>query len=150
MLVSDSNPHIDAEVEFSSLEEILDCFLVFVAVPIRSFEAVVKEISQYNLYNTTIIDVCSVKVYPVEIMEKHLPDHLGIIASHPHFGPDSYSPFRELKITLCQVRDTYKRFNELKEFLDSVSFTEKSRAEQEQAESQQQVLNKAPLGIYIG
>ena len=40
--------------------------------------------------------------------------------------------------------------DELKEFLDSVSLTEKSRAEQEQAESQQAVLNKAPLGIYIG
>ena len=40
--------------------------------------------------------------------------------------------------------------DELKEFLDSVSVTEKARAEQEQAESQQQVLNKAPLGIYLG
>ena len=39
---------------------------------------------------------------------------------------------------------------EIKEFLESVSLTEKSRQEQEQAESQQQVLNKAPLGIYIG
>jgi hypothetical protein len=39
---------------------------------------------------------------------------------------------------------------ELKEFLDSVSLTEKSKQEQEQAEAAQQVLNKAPLGIYIG
>ena len=39
---------------------------------------------------------------------------------------------------------------ELKEFLESVSLTERSKAEQEQAEAQQQVLNKAPLGIYIG
>jgi len=38
---------------------------------------------------------------------------------------------------------------ELKEFLESVSLTEKSKAEQEQTEAQQQVLNKAPLGIYI-
>ena len=39
---------------------------------------------------------------------------------------------------------------ELKEFLESVSLSERARQEQEQAESQQQVLNKAPLGIYIG
>ncbi len=39
---------------------------------------------------------------------------------------------------------------ELKEFLESVSLTERSRMEQEQAESQQQVLNKAPLKIYVG
>ena len=40
--------------------------------------------------------------------------------------------------------------DELKEFLESVSLTERSKAEQEQADAQQQVLNKAPLGIYIG
>jgi len=39
---------------------------------------------------------------------------------------------------------------ELKEFLDSVSLSERARLEQEQAESQQSVLSKAPLGIYIG
>ena len=39
---------------------------------------------------------------------------------------------------------------ELKEFLEAVSLSERSRQEQEQAESQQQVLNKAPLKIYIG
>ncbi len=40
--------------------------------------------------------------------------------------------------------------DELKEFLESLSLTEKARQESEQAESQQQVLNKAPLKIYIG
>ena len=40
--------------------------------------------------------------------------------------------------------------DELKEFLESVSLTEKSRQESEQAEAAQAVLNKAPLGIYIG
>ena len=39
---------------------------------------------------------------------------------------------------------------ELKEFLESVSLSERSRQEQEQADAQQAVLNKAPLGIYIG
>ena len=39
---------------------------------------------------------------------------------------------------------------ELKEFLESVSLNERARQESEQAESQQSVLNKAPLPIYIG
>jgi len=39
---------------------------------------------------------------------------------------------------------------ELNNFLEAVSLSERSRQEQEQAESQQQVLNKAPLNIYIG
>ena len=39
---------------------------------------------------------------------------------------------------------------ELKEFLDSVSLSERARLEQEQADANQAVLSKAPLGIYIG
>ena len=39
---------------------------------------------------------------------------------------------------------------ELKEFLESVSLSERARQEQEQADANQSVLSKAPLGIYIG
>ena len=39
---------------------------------------------------------------------------------------------------------------ELKEFLESVSLTEKLKAEAEEANAQQEVLAKAPLNIYIG
>ena len=39
---------------------------------------------------------------------------------------------------------------ELKTFLESVSLSERARQEQEQAEANQAVLSKAPLGIYIG
>jgi len=39
---------------------------------------------------------------------------------------------------------------EIKEFLDSVSLTEKAKSEQEQAEANSVVLARAPLGIYIG
>ena len=119
--IYDSKEIADDSVKLCDLEEVLESILIFLAVPIRSFEQVVKEISQYKLYNTTIIDTCSVKVYPVEIMEKFLPNHVGIIASHPHFGPDSYSPFKELKATLYPVRDVYKRYDELKQVYESLS-----------------------------
>ena len=39
---------------------------------------------------------------------------------------------------------------ELKEFLESVSLTEKLKAEAEEANAQQEVLQKAPLNIFIG
>ena len=111
----------EESIKICSLDDVLECILVFIAVPISSFENVVKKISTYKLYNTTIIDVCSVKVYPVDIMQKYLADHVGIIATHPHFGPDSYSPFRELKITICSIRDIYKRTNDVKDIFESQS-----------------------------
>ena len=115
------DPQNEAGELSAELDVVLESVLVFVAVPIRAFETVIGEIAEYKLYNTTIVDVCSVKVYPVEIMEKTLPEHVGIIACHPHFGPDSYSPFKELKTTLYPVRDTYNRYNELKEFFENQS-----------------------------
>lgn len=39
---------------------------------------------------------------------------------------------------------------EIKEFLESVSLTEKAKAEAEEAEAAQQVLSKSPLLIYVG
>ncbi len=39
---------------------------------------------------------------------------------------------------------------EMKEFLESVSKNEQARMEQEQSDANQAVLNKSPLGIYIG
>ena len=119
--IYDSSDISDDSIKLYSLDEVLQSLIVFIAVPISAFEDVVKEISQYNLYNTTIVDVCSVKVYPVEIMKKYLPEHIGIIASHPHFGPDSYSPFKELKITIYPIRDIYNRFDEIKQVFESQS-----------------------------
>ena len=69
--IYDSSDISDDSVKLCSLDEVLQSLIVFIAVPISSFEEIVKEIAQYNLYNTTIIDVCSVKVYPVDIIRSH-------------------------------------------------------------------------------
>ena len=70
VLIYDNSSNKEKELQFSVLEKVLESHLVFVAVPIRSFEEIIQEVSKYSLYNTTIIDVCSVKVYPVDIMKK--------------------------------------------------------------------------------
>ena len=82
----DPNP-IDAfsGIEFTDLKSILKEKVVFIAVPIRHFESVILEISPKLNDGTTIIDVCSVKTHPVEIMETNLTDNIGIIATHPMF-----------------------------------------------------------------
>ena len=46
--------------------------------------------------------------------------------------------------------ETKQLIEELKEFLESVSLTEKARAEAEEANAQREVLAKAPLKIYLG
>jgi len=113
IFIHDPNEH-RGDYQSLSLLEIIKCDILFISVPIREFENVVKSLQKFNLQNTTIIDVCSVKLYPVQVMEKYLPENVGIIATHPMFGPDSYSPFKELKMVMHPVRDIYNQFDKLK------------------------------------
>jgi prephenate dehydrogenase len=80
-------------------------------VPIRHFESLVKEISPHLSEGTTIIDVCSVKTHPAKIMENNLPEYIGIIATHPMFGPDSFISNNRLKMMMNNTRDAYNQFN---------------------------------------
>ena len=103
-------------VEFTALESILREKVIFVAVPIRHFESLVKKISPHLSEGTTIIDVCSVKTHPAKIMENNLPQYIGIIATHPMFGPDSFISNNRLKMMMNNTRDTHAQFNFWRQF----------------------------------
>ena len=103
-------------VEFTDLESLLKEKVIFVAVPIRHFESLVKEISPHLSEGTTIIDVCSVKTHPVKIMENNLSENIGIIATHPMFGPDSFISNNRLKMMMNNTRDAHDQFNFWRQF----------------------------------
>ena len=60
---------------------------------------------------------------------------------HDIIKEETKKPLREIESVIP---------SELKEFLESLSLESRAEAEQRRAESNQSVLNKAPLGIYIG
>ena len=122
ILIHDPNRNSE-DFQNVSLFKVVQCEILFIAVPIRDFESVINSLRKYKLQNTTIVDVCSVKIYPVEIMKKYLPSNVGIIATHPMFGPDSYSPFRELKMVMHSVRDMHNQFDKLKQMFEAKSIS---------------------------
>ena len=61
-------------VQFTTLEEVLQEKVIFIAVPIRHFESLINNISEELKNNTTIIDVCSVKKYTSDVMKNILPE----------------------------------------------------------------------------
>ena len=103
-------------VQFLDLDTVLNEKVVFIAVPIRHFESVIADISTKLKKETTLIDVCSVKNYPVNIMLKILPDHIGVIATHPMFGPDSYMSNSNLKMMINNTRDLHNQYSFWKRF----------------------------------
>ena len=108
-------------VQFLDLDTVLNEKVVFIAVPIRHFESVIADISKKLKKETTLIDVCSVKSYPVNIMLKILPDHIGVIATHPMFGPDSYMSNRNLKMMINNTRDLHNQYSFWKRFFSDQS-----------------------------
>ncbi len=84
-----SNRPVPPGVEQATLEELLNCKVIFLCVAISAMEAVVRELAPRVKPGTLILDTCSVKVYPAELMQAHMPEHVSLIATHPMFGPDS-------------------------------------------------------------
>jgi len=103
-------------VELTNLESVLKERVIFIAVPIRHFESVIKDIAPKLSEDTTVIDVCSVKIHPVKMMEKYLPEYVNIIATHPMFGPDSFVSNNRLKMMMNKTRDTQNQFNFWRQF----------------------------------
>ncbi len=88
-----------------SLEELGDCDAIFLCVSISSLEPVVKALCGYVSDHTVVIDTCSVKSYPVTVMEQYLPGDVRYIATHPMFGPDSAKDgVRGLPLVYCSGR----------------------------------------------
>lgn len=64
-----------------------DC--VFLTVPISEFATACQMIAPHVRPDTVIVDCCSVKTYPVTVMQGIFPSTQPIVPTHPLFGPDS-------------------------------------------------------------
>lgn len=84
-----AEPKINRAKTLQELVEKTD--FIIPAVPISKFEVVMQEIIPHLKKNTIIMDVCSVKAYPVQVMKKLLPDSIQRIATHPMFGPSAFN-----------------------------------------------------------
>jgi len=61
---------------------------VLICVSISSFEEIVKKISPAIHQGQPIMDVCSIKEFPVNVMHQYLNGAL-VLGTHPIFGPGS-------------------------------------------------------------
>ena len=116
--VFDKNSIDNSDVNEVSLENALQNETIFIAVPIRDFENLVKDISKKISSGKTVIDVCSVKVFPKKVMLDNLSNETDIIATHPLFGPDSLKDSGSV-MTMESVRNTFGRYDFWKNYFES-------------------------------
>ncbi|HUU87908.1 MAG TPA: prephenate dehydrogenase/arogenate dehydrogenase family protein, partial [Candidatus Glassbacteria bacterium] len=63
---------------------------ILICVSLAAFKKVAKTISPEIKNDQIIIDICSIKEYPVDVMHKYFGKNL-ILGMHPVFGPGSTS-----------------------------------------------------------
>ncbi|MEM2158306.1 MAG: prephenate dehydrogenase/arogenate dehydrogenase family protein [Sulfolobales archaeon] len=90
---------------------------IIVAVPIDSFEQVIKELKPNLRDDHLIIDICSVKRLPVEIMHRELEKGIKL-GTHPLFGPRTKS-INGKKVVLTPINsDEIRISNQIIEWLN--------------------------------
>lgn len=94
--------------------------IVLLCVPISKFAENVEYAAPFIRPGALVVDVCSVKEYPVACMRKYLPEHAQILATHPMFGPDSAAvSLCGAKIVLCPERVDAERYQQIKVCLEA-------------------------------
>ncbi|PTD94703.1 hypothetical protein C9439_01145 [archaeon SCG-AAA382B04] len=66
-----------------------DSDVVVVCVPIEACESVLRDVSSYVESDCLVMDVCSVKIDVVEVLENSFSDDVKRVSCHPLFGPSS-------------------------------------------------------------
>ena len=102
-------------------DEVLSSDLLFYCVAISSFEEVLEATGKKISKDTVVMDTCSVKKYPMEWMDKHLPSHIYRIGTHPMFGPDSAKNGLEgLPMVMCPMGEKDGRYERVKDLFLSM------------------------------
>jgi prephenate dehydrogenase len=99
--VLEQDKPLQSQVLASSLS---DSELVLLAIPAQAFVQVLQEISPYLGQETLLMDICSVKIRPLELMLRY---HQGpVVGTHPLFGPEP-EPETSLRTALVQGRSQF-------------------------------------------
>ncbi len=99
-------------VKFADLKSAAGADIVVLAVPISQTEKTVKKIAPLVKPGALVVDTCSVKALPCQWLMRHLPASVGILGTHPMFGPVTTGfderkqtwDLKGLQIVLCPLR----------------------------------------------
>ena len=102
-------------------DEVLHVDYLFFTVTISAFESVLERVAPKIGKNTVVLDTCSVKTYPAKWMNRHLPEDIYRIATHPMFGPDSgRNGVEGLPLVMCELSARDERYERIREYLSSL------------------------------
>ncbi len=105
-------------VQQADLDEVMQTDAVILAIPLSAYQEMLSRIQPITPPGTLLIDVCSVKVKPDQLLKKYLPDHPNLLITHPLFGPESASPGQTAGHDLIVTKSVGAKAEEALEFCE--------------------------------
>lgn len=79
--------------------------VVILAMPVRALEDVARQAAPHLRPGALVLDVCSIKTKPLDMLRRILPAAVDIVGTHPLFGPQSGKDgIAGLRIAVCPAR----------------------------------------------
>ena len=101
-------------------EQLQYCDYIFFSVPISAMETSSITVLDYIKPHSTLVDLCSVKEYPMEVLAKYFPQN-EIIGAHPLFGPESAADgFAGHQIITAKPEVDSPKYTQLKSIWESL------------------------------
>ncbi len=84
--LKETKEQLDVEITTDNVAAIKNADAILLSVPIENFEAVVKQIGSHTRPAQVIMDITSVKAFPVQKMHQYIEAGV-VLGGHPVFGP---------------------------------------------------------------
>ncbi len=108
---------------FFALQEVAQCDIIFLSIPIKAFAKVTQQLILMINPKTILVDVCTVKIHPTNILQKY-ENSCKYICTHPMFGPYSYEKkhksLKDLRIVLTEHNVPSDIFLQIKKLLQKL------------------------------
>ena len=129
LIILDSNTDLKEKAtklgaHWGEVEELSSCQTIVLATPISTFPKIIDWIKPHLNKEALVVDVCSVKEWPLALMKEGLPSTINILGTHPMFGPDSVKEnFKNHKVVLCPERISEERLEKVTGYLEGLGLT---------------------------
>ena len=103
----------------NNIESVKNADITVFAVPIAFMEKTIKEVAPFLKENSVVLDVCSIKDFPSQALEKYSPKSVLVIPTHPMFGPFISSIAGQIFVLTAKKENRQDfRYKFLKNFLE--------------------------------
>ena len=107
----------------ASFDEVAVCDYVVLSVPLDAYPETLQRLAAVMPLNSVLIDVCSVKERPIELIRQYLPEQ-PLVATHPLFGPESASGLLCGKtMVMCPEISNPEPYAKIKDFAEKLELS---------------------------